>query len=273
MSAAAAKEGSLGPADATEMLGAMMNFSSWNRLATVANSATPENRPVFNILTPVRVLPATESSSGARMQLPAKRHSEESSNPSAGACSNISGCSTIPSKRPERMKDWLIRQIESGEHPGLEWENKDHGVFRIPWRHAKHRDYDPNTDASIFRAWAIQSGRYHGEGDQASWKANFRSAICSLPDVQELPGTRTDKYRVFQIISENNRHHLMTPKGSISCTPITASANLCNSASSSKRPRFSSHSEEEGGENHISLVPSTFATTYTGSPPSTGETH
>ena len=266
MSAAAAKRESREPADVTEMLGAMMNFSSWSRLATAANSVTPDNRPVFNILTPVRVLPAAESSSGvnARMQLPAKRHSEEGSNPAA---SSNSGCSTIPSKRPERMKDWLIRQIESKEHPGLEWENKDHGVFRIPWRHAKHRDYDPNTDASIFRAWAIQSGRYHGEGDQASWKANFRSAICSLPDVQELPGTRTDKYRVFQIISENNRHP-MTPKGPFSCTPTTATTNLCTSA---KRPRFCSHSEEDAGESRISLVPSTFAPTYTGSPTSTGE--
>lgn len=249
-----------------------MNFSSWNRLATVATPAMQDTRPVFNILTPVRVVPAAESSNGPRVQLPAKRHSEESSStPAAANCSINSGCSTIPSKRPERMKDWLIRQIESGEHPGLEWETKDHGIFRIPWRHAKHRDYDPNTDASIFRAWAIQSGRYHGEGDQASWKANFRSAICSLPDVQELPGTRTDKYRVFQIISESNKRP-MNPRGPFNCTS-TATPNLCSGASTTKRPRLSSQSEEESGDSRISLVPPTFPTTYSGSPPHTGETY
>ena len=193
-----------------------MMHPSWSTIATVTSansSAIVSNRPSFvengngtviGLITTspslqvVRPIENTLSS-----VLPRKRSLSDAAEEHVGP----PGSSTIPSKRPERMKDWLVRQIESNEHPGLEWVDKDQGILRIPWRHAKHREYDPNTDASIFRAWAMQSGRYHGEGDQASWKANFRSAICSLPDVQELVKMRTDKHRVFKVAMDNRKHY------------------------------------------------------------------
>jgi len=60
--------------------------------------------------------------------------------------------------RPERMRDWLVRMINSGVFPGLKWIDKEKMVFRVPWIHAKKRDYNQERDAALFREWAIHSG-------------------------------------------------------------------------------------------------------------------
>ena len=64
--------------------------------------------------------------------------------------------------RPERMRDWLVRMIESGRFPGLKWLDSDMTVFRVPWIHAKKRDYNQERDAALFREWAIHSGGWVG---------------------------------------------------------------------------------------------------------------
>lgn len=60
--------------------------------------------------------------------------------------------------RPERMRDWLVRMIDSGRFPGLKWLDQEQMVFRVPWIHAKKRDYNQERDAALFREWAIHSG-------------------------------------------------------------------------------------------------------------------
>ena len=62
------------------------------------------------------------------------------------------------SDRPERMRDWLVRMIDSGRFSGLKWMEKEEMIFRVPWIHAKKRDYNQERDAALFREWAIHSG-------------------------------------------------------------------------------------------------------------------
>lgn len=64
----------------------------------------------------------------------------------------------MDSDRPERMRDWLVRMIDSGRFPGLKWLDQEQMVFRVPWIHAKKRDYNQERDAALFREWAIHSG-------------------------------------------------------------------------------------------------------------------
>ena len=64
----------------------------------------------------------------------------------------------LDSDRPERMRDWLVRMINSGQFPGLKWLDQEKMVFRVPWIHAKKRDYNQERDAALFREWAIHSG-------------------------------------------------------------------------------------------------------------------
>lgn len=62
-------------------------------------------------------------------------------------------------ERPERMREWLVRMIDSGRFLGLEWMDHDMSIFRVPWVHAKKRDYNQERDAALFKEWAIHSGR------------------------------------------------------------------------------------------------------------------
>ena len=61
-------------------------------------------------------------------------------------------------ERPERMREWLVRMINSGRFAGLEWIDQDQMIFRVPWIHAKKRDYNQERDAALFKEWAIHSG-------------------------------------------------------------------------------------------------------------------
>ena len=61
-------------------------------------------------------------------------------------------------ERPERMREWLVRMINSGRFPGLEWLDQEKMIFRVPWVHAKKRDYNQERDAALFKEWAIHSG-------------------------------------------------------------------------------------------------------------------
>ena len=49
--------------------------------------------------------------------------------------------------------------INSGQFPGLKWLDQEKMVFRVPWIHAKKRDYNQERDAALFREWAIHSGK------------------------------------------------------------------------------------------------------------------
>ena len=65
---------------------------------------------------------------------------------------------TLNGERPERMREWLVRMINSGRFAGLEWIDQEQMIFRVPWIHAKKRDYNQERDAALFKEWAIHSG-------------------------------------------------------------------------------------------------------------------
>ncbi|XP_075065944.1 interferon regulatory factor 1 [Mixophyes fleayi] len=88
-----------------------------------------------------------------------------------------------------RMRPWLEKQIESHTIPGLEWLNKEEMIFQIPWKHAARHGWNIDKDACLFRSWAVHTGKHkNGEKvpDPKTWKANFRCAMNSLPDIKEV---------------------------------------------------------------------------------------
>ncbi|GAB5569311.1 interferon regulatory factor 4 isoform X1 [Prionailurus iriomotensis] len=52
---------------------------------------------------------------------------------------------------PQRLRDWLVAQIESGRYAGLRWEDAGKTLFRIPWKHAAQQGYQAQQDAALFR--------------------------------------------------------------------------------------------------------------------------
>ena len=105
------------------------------------------------------------------------------------------------SERPGRMKNWLIRMINSGRFHGLEWINQNKTIFKVPWVHAKRRDYNRERHAALFREWAVHSGTYRDESDPTVWKMQFRCAINGLKDIVELKDLQTEDYRVYMVCS------------------------------------------------------------------------
>ncbi|XP_078534137.1 interferon regulatory factor 2 isoform X2 [Lissotriton helveticus] len=111
-----------------------------------------------------------------------------------------------------RMRPWLEEQIKGSTIPGLNWLNEDQKIFQIPWMHAARHGWDVEKDAPLFRNWAIHTGKYQPGVDKAdpkTWKANFRCAMNSLPDIEEVKDKSIKKgnnaYRVYRMLPPSER--------------------------------------------------------------------
>ncbi|KAI1887572.1 hypothetical protein AGOR_G00191690 [Albula goreensis] len=111
-----------------------------------------------------------------------------------------------------RMRPWLEEQIDRGMIPGLKWVNKEKKIFQIPWMHAARHGWDVEKDAPLFRNWAIHTGKYQvgvDKPDPKTWKANFRCAMNSLPDIEEVKDKSMKKgsnaFRVYRMLSQTER--------------------------------------------------------------------
>ncbi|XP_026051231.1 interferon regulatory factor 1-like [Carassius auratus] len=106
-----------------------------------------------------------------------------------------------------RMRPWLEVKIESNTIAGLHWVNKEEKMFSIPWKHAARHGWQVDKDACLFKQWAIHTGKYK-EGktppDPKTWKANFRCAMNSLPDIEEVKDKSVNKgcgaVRVYRML-------------------------------------------------------------------------
>ncbi|KAM9860573.1 interferon regulatory factor 1-like [Aulostomus maculatus] len=124
----------------------------------------------------------------------------------------ISDCSMQQAGRL-RLRLWLEEQIESGRYPGVIWLDKSAGIFQIPWKHAARHGWSIDRDATLFRSWAMHTGRYRpgkNKPDPKTWKANFRCALNSLPDVCELHEQSKKRgnnaYRVYKMLPSTHTH-------------------------------------------------------------------
>ncbi|XP_018591460.1 interferon regulatory factor 2-like isoform X1 [Scleropages formosus] len=119
-----------------------------------------------------------------------------------------------------RMRPWLEEQINQGMIQGLKWVNKEKKIFQIPWMHAARHGWDVEKDAPLFRNWAIHTGKYTpgvDKPDPKTWKANFRCAMNSLPDIEEVKDKSMKKgsnaFRVYKMLSETERPKKKGKKG------------------------------------------------------------
>ncbi|XP_016300709.1 interferon regulatory factor 1b [Sinocyclocheilus anshuiensis] len=107
-----------------------------------------------------------------------------------------------------RMRPWLEGKIDSNTIAGLMWVNKEENMFSIPWKHAARHGWQVDKDACLFKQWAIHTGKYkEGETqpDPKTWKANFRCAMNSLPDIEEVKDKSINKgcgaVRVYRMLA------------------------------------------------------------------------
>ncbi|XP_072411640.1 interferon regulatory factor 8-like isoform X2 [Chiloscyllium punctatum] len=107
-----------------------------------------------------------------------------------------------------KLKQWMIEQVDSEKYPGLVWEDRKLGMFRIPWKHAGKQDYRHDEDAAIFKAWAKFKGKYK-DGDKvdpATWKTRLRCALNKSSEFEEVPQRSqldiSEPFKVYKIVDD-----------------------------------------------------------------------
>ncbi|KAK0152861.1 Interferon regulatory factor 2 [Merluccius polli] len=114
-----------------------------------------------------------------------------------------------------KMKPWLEKMIDSDQVTGLAWVSKEEKIFSITWKHAARHGWEVEKDASLFKHWAIHTGKYRegvDESDPKKWKANFRCAMNSLPDVEQIKCKSVNKgqqavrvYRMMELTTTKDQ--------------------------------------------------------------------
>ncbi|XP_048450677.1 interferon regulatory factor 9-like [Rhincodon typus] len=124
--------------------------------------------------------------------------------------------SVVPSSTP-KLKQWMIEQVDSEKYPGLVWEDRKLGMFRIPWKHANHQDYRHDKDAAIFEAWARFKGpcRDWRNLNPRTWKSRLRCALHKSSDFVEVPErsqlNNYQPYKVYKIVDSSFSQERMSP--------------------------------------------------------------
>jgi len=181
----------------------------------IATSPINITSPVINGTSPDISLPANATPPPALVAShPVKAESPEShcsaystvyspvaSSPNVDA--DCCGNSSIKVRR-QRLRPWLIAQINSGEIPGLVWLDKENMIFKIPWKHFGRPGVDMYLDALLFRRWALHTKKFEQgrPSDISTWKTRFRCALHKLPDIEELNDQNQtegeEPYRVYK---------------------------------------------------------------------------
>ena len=141
---------------------------------------------------------------------------------SKGSRISCAGRKPIRPIERQKMRPWLVNLLLNEDVPSMQWENKKAGTFKIAWRHAARQGWNPSDDADLFERWARHTGKFidGDEPDPKRWKANFRCALNSLPDVEELKDKSVRKgnnaYKIYRFLDEKkmkSKNRNSKPKG------------------------------------------------------------
>ncbi|XP_047140407.1 interferon regulatory factor 5 isoform X1 [Hydra vulgaris] len=138
----------------------------------------------------------------------------------------------LPKK--QKLKPWLLDQINSGKYPGLDWIDKSNQIFKIPWKHfGRPGEYDSNY-AMLFRAWAVHTNRFNESKpeDVSRWKTNLRCALDRQPEIKRVPDYEFEDelpYRAYQFTFSDKK---VASPTSLTSNTTSGCDSTCNSPAS-----------------------------------------
>ncbi|XP_037135871.1 interferon regulatory factor 9 isoform X1 [Syngnathus acus] len=115
-------------------------------------------------------------------------------------------------RHTRKLRLWMVKQVNSGQFPGLKWEDEAKTMFRIPWKHAGKQDFRKDEDAAIFKAWAEFKGRL-SDNNPASWKTRLRCALkkstefCEVVERAQLD--ISEPYKVYRLVPPDEQGALI----------------------------------------------------------------
>ncbi|GAB1298902.1 Interferon regulatory factor 9 [Apodemus speciosus] len=144
-----------------------------------------------------------------------------------------------------KLRNWIVDKVESGQFPGVCWDDAAKTMFRIPWKHAGKQDFREDQDAAIFKAWALFKEKSKGGdiGNPAVWKTRLRCALNKSSEFEEVPERGrmdvAEPYKVYRIL----------PAGTLSTQPRNQKSSFKRSISSVSPER--EENKENGRANGV----------------------
>lgn len=86
-----------------------------------------------------------------------------------------------------KLRNWVVEQVESGQFPGVCWDDDAKTMFRIPWKHAGKQDFREDQDAAFFKVKGLETGPSEGGTEYIHWRSPPRGVVSAwVSDKEEM---------------------------------------------------------------------------------------